>query len=99
MDSLADKEDDEVIIVDRRINETVDLENDLESNYEETGIFFPATPTTAEARRMIDQLKAKFIAAFAEVPDCLLDVENRINHIPLRQATLNNWLIEPELIL
>ena len=99
LDSLADEVDDEVImeptdsdpdiIVERLINETVDLENNSESDYdEETGIPFPVTPPSAEARKMIDQVKAKIIAAHGEVPDSLLDIENRINHIPLRQATL-----------
>ena len=106
LDALADKEDNEVImeaatsdpdiIVDRIINEKADAENDWESDDEESGIPLPAVPTTAEARKMIDHLKAKFIAAYGEIPDSLLDVENRINHIPSKQATLDNWVIKAE---
>ena len=43
-------------------------------------------------------LKIEFgeIAAYGEIPDSLLDVENRINHIPSKQATLDNWVIKAE---
>ena len=49
-------------------NETVDNENlSYDAHGDESNI--PAALTTAKAREMINKLKAKFIAAYREVPD------------------------------